>query len=357
MKRILRRRSLAGIGAAVVFVGLSASAEAYRFYTLRADGVVGSAAEAIRWNAEDFPLRFHLQDNVPDYLEETGWRDIVRESLAAWSAVGSASAQLSLEPGLVEGDGADLSDERFSIGWVSFEEERSSFSGRALRAYRPSTGKWASCDVEMNVDRFREWLDEGVALESVVLSVRETLVHEVGHCLGLDHTEPLPIPGWWATREGHPPIPAGFLPETIMSYAFGQGAVPSEDEKTAVSLLYPAPRFLASRGSVSGRLVRDSENVPFAYLQAVYPGVRPRMGPGVFADEEGYFHLEGLEDGPLLLWIHPILIHHSNAHGEILAMAFEGGGLNVLDQWQWVRVTRGENVAIPDIELAEGRLR
>ena len=81
------------------------------------------------------------------------------------------------------------------------------------------------------------------------------------------------------------------------------------------------------------------------------------MGPGGFADEEGYFHLEGLEPGTVLLWMHPILIHYSNAHGDLLAMAFEGGGLDVLDQWQWVRVARGETVGIPDIELEGGRLR
>ena len=334
----------------------SGEVEAYRFYPVGDADPIATAAEAVRWDTQDFPLRFHLQDNIPDYLEEPEWRDMARDGLREWSAIPTADIRLSLEPGAVEGDGADGGDGNFTIGWISFEDGAGSFSGRAYKWSWVATGRYAHCDIEMNADRFREWLDEGIEPEWVTSQMRDTLVHEVGHCLGLDHTEPHPIPGWGVYWEEPAPIPPGFLPETVMSYGFGSVAEVTDDEETAVSLLYPQAGFAASRGAVSGRLVGDAGVVPFAYVQAVYPGWSPRMGPGAFADEAGYFHLEGLRPGTVLLWVHPILVHGSNAHGKLLAMAFEGGGLDVLDQWQWVQVTRGETVGAPDILLAAGRL-
>ena len=328
--------------------------EAYRFNSLRGTAAIATAAEAIRWDATDFPLRFHLQDNIPEYLTEAQWREIVKDGFGVWSAIRTADVRLSLEPDLVEGDGADRADDLLTIGWIP--DEAITFAGRSKRWSWLPTGRTSHCDIEMSLDYYRQALDaDGLELEEFHGLMRETLAHEVGHCLGLRHTEPHPIPGWLSASEDPPPIPSGFLPDPMMSYGFARVAELTQDDEIAVSLLYPVPGFASSRGAISGRLLGEAGIVPFAYVQAVYPGYQPRMGPGAFANEDGYFHLEGLQPGTVTLWVHPILVHHTNAHGDLLAMAFDRSGLDTLDQWRWVRVPRGDTVGVTDIRLATGR--
>jgi len=143
----------------------------------------------------------------------------------------------------------------------------------------------------------------------------------------------------------------------VMSYSNSYGLELPEDDTVPVSLLYPAPGFLESRGAVRGSVVLEERPAAFAYLQAVRPGasgILARPGPGTFADENGMFHLEGLSPGHWMLWVHPILITRRNAHG-MTELADEAGASDFLDQMRWVRIEAGEVLEDVEIVVHPGR--
>ena len=360
------RAMLAATFAAWLFAGTVDPAAAYRYYPDR--DVL--AAEAVRWWPEDFPLGFHLQDNIPQFLDEGRWREIVEGALRQWSAIPSAEISLRLAPGLTPspdddgefGDGADASDGRFTIGWLPDD------AGVGPLAYAVLTWtdrlRLTSCDIVFVAGTFQQLAEAGATPSELERTVRTTILHEVGHCLGLNHTEPAPVwqgphPDLPGTSDVTLPVAPGFRPDTVMSYALSRPLRLSEDDATGVSLLYPAPGFLESRGAVAGDVVRGSDPSLFAYVQAVYPGAEPRLGPGAYAGKTGHFRLSGLRPGPVLLWIHPLLIHGPVAQsvllGDIYLASRDPDSLDIQDQWQWVRIEAGTVVGLPASEVVTGR--
>ena len=136
-------------------------------------------------------------------------------------------------------------------------------------------------------------------------------------------------------------------------------AVPelAEDDRAGLTLLYPTLFAGLSHGAVAGRVVLEGAPVRFAYVQALRTGIPTGAGPGTFTDENGEFLLEGLQPGSWLLWMHPLLITHSNPHPRLVlqAPAASHGRTAIRDQWRWVTATAGDTLVIPDIEAVRGR--
>ena len=316
---------------------------AYRYFG--AQGFrIPSAEFAYRWDEADFPLRFRLLENT---LEPREWspgflRSVIEEAFEAWSGFATSTARVELVPEPLAGDQTGEQGIH-QIGFSSTLEGFHRFAQTEI-FIRRSEGIY-ECDIPLHPELWETY--EGEARPWLLFVV----MHELGHCLGLAHTEQYPMSDWVAG------VPDTFWPPPLMAYSWFPFPALAEDDRVGVSLLYPTSSFTRSTGSVGGRVVLEGGPARFVYVQALQVGAQTAAGPGAFTDANGEFLLEGLAPGPVLLWMHPLLVTVANPHPRLLSggAAASDGDAAVLDQWRWVTVTAGETLVIPDIVAASGR--
>ncbi len=350
----MRRLAVLGVLAAHGLPGSSIAA--YDFWPPG----VASSASAVRWEASAFPLRFRILDTgaLPDYagLTEEVWREIVLRGISAWVEVETADISIVVEDGTFVAEGADIDDGFNTIGFEAREE----WGDNRASALVVWTGRrMIGCDVLLDPAIFDDWPeDDPRVVERAAPFLGELVMHEMGHCLGLQHVPANPV--WLGQGANSPDWPAGFLPEPItglssdpqMAIAASYG-VPSltPDDRIGVSLLYPAPGFLEERGSIGGRvLTPEGEPAAFVYVQSVdYASGEAVFGPGAFADERGQFLLEGLPAGPVHLWGRPTLLYMERP-GYQQARVWE-----LVDEHRWYSVRAGVAAVVPDVTMQRGR--
>ena len=342
-----RFRHLARLGAGLVVGGAvlaAPEAPAYRLMHDRPGAVLGGQSGAFRWPNEAWPLRYRLLENdllpAEVFKDHDTWREFLGAAIQQWNDIPTATVDILLEPEPVsQRDGSD-SD---GINTIGFSAELLATHGRTYGrvSWVLEGDRLAGCDVMVN-PAYAGGLPEEVRQEQLTGLV----LHEVGHCLPLRHTDPMPMT---FPYERLGVDASGFTPDPAMSYGNFSDSL-SVDDMVAASLLYPAPAFPDSTGGVTGTVrFRDGTPVRYIYVQAInVAGIRPRAGPGMFTDAEGRFLIEGLRPGPVMLWFHPSL--NAGAHQFIGERAYW-----FQDQWLFAEVTPAETTEVPAIALRRGR--
>lgn len=327
--RARRRRAAAFALLALAGLGNAATADAYSFRDPRYRSI--GPEDAPRWLVGPEGITFRLLENDNDdgitFSDGGSWQDAARSALERWNGVPTASLRLALDERPVERDRGVDDDGLNTIGVSGFPPLVSRPAALATNSATIRGGFILSCDIELN----------RAALRSAEISTRRleaSLLHQIGHCLGLGHTEPF-ADSRFALPE-YDELP-GFpeSPDPVMSRGDTDARL-TDDDRTALSLLYPAPGFRAGVGAVRGEL-RNTWGTPaaHAFVQTVrVADGEARPGPGAFADSEGRFLVEGVPPGPVLLIIHPIV--------DPWSYIFRSATQVVADQWRFAVVRAGE---------------
>ncbi len=155
----------------------------------------GEVALPVEWGKSCvvFYVNEEGTDDVPG--DGTGLHPLVleavRQSFATWSDVGQSSFKAEYG-GLTNDSRAEYSSARDESGnanivmWRDTDWPYASDTAFAITSvtFDPSTGVIADADIEMNGEHHRFTVGDS---DSVV-DVQNTLTHEVGHFLGLDHS-------------------------------------------------------------------------------------------------------------------------------------------------------------------------
>jgi uncharacterized protein (TIGR03437 family) len=113
-----------------------------------------------------------------------------------------------------------------------------------------------------------------------------TLVHELGHALGLQHT----------------------LTSSVMSTAVtrttSKGRPLTADDMAGLSLLYPSRTFFSSTGSIAGRvLLQGGQPVNIASVVAISPA---GAAISTLTNPDGTFRIDGLPPRAYYVYVHPL---------------------------------------------------
>ena len=159
-------------------------------------------------------------------------------------------------------------------------------------------------------------------LQTPRLILGDALVHELGHCLGLDHAANYWPDAHFIGSDLEPP--AAWADDPVMSYGRTLGVVTSDDSIGA-SLLRPASGWKGRTGSISGTVLNeDSDGAAVVHVLATRLDGSGNLAEsaGRFTNTAGEFVLEGLPVGRYLLVVRPIV--DADPHGDLIGLAETG---------------------------------
>ncbi len=207
--------------------GGSAVAAIVPFFTDCAPGEVfaGCGPPPARWVVGDAPVEFcTFQNNRPDSISASVFREAVQDAADVWNAVEAAVGALYLgdcPSGFRWTEGNEVNE-------IGFDDERNAVSGTQAGI---TMGSWLNRPSSANVQS-REFIEADIVLDeglNVPLACfRSVIAHEMGHALGFGHSD----------TEGDLMFPS-FAPSDLSTCP----AAPSAEERSRLQELYGVDRL------------------------------------------------------------------------------------------------------------------
>lgn len=307
-------------------------ADAYRFFPLEGAGFIPVASEATRWSSTIWGPGDTLVWEIADIPHWSHWfgsaegvLPVVQKGLEAWSDIPTADISWRVE---IDGGGGDVQPVTIDPNTDSNVGGYAGIRGRGARITGCSMtlGSWAAKPPP-------EWWHELEEdhLERVYPRLG-TMIHEFGHCLGLDHSVEMPgrvgltvryefdadrdqYRHAWVTRRDIPPRDAQ------MTYGYSDPGIEypvALDDIVGASLLRPARGWERGVGSIAGQVLLDGEPLRYAHVYAFGNGSTRGLpnAVGAFSNRDGDFVIEGLQPGVYTLWVS--VMGNRLAHAELV---------------------------------------
>jgi hypothetical protein len=221
------------------------------------------------WPSSSFPIRYRIDRRLATAIAATP--DVIDRAFNAWSTV--TEANLSFQPeGAIDGVKAGF-DQHNSISMIDGLYKDQGFIAVTTNWY-DDQGHMTEADIQ---------LDPSVL--GGTYNVQQTVEHEVGHLLGLDHSAVL----------------------TSVMYPYvnrGGTALLDSDDRVAITSVYPKINPTLAGATLSGRVVGDQGGVFAAQVVAVSDRGEPVATS--LTNPSGEFLLQPVPAGTYRLYAEPL---------------------------------------------------
>lgn len=293
---MIRHRSRSTVRVAIVIMAALMSAPAMVSAYLGLGTSVNGRTVIARWSA--MPIKYFITNRGVPNVTAAQVQSVAAQSFASWGAAPLTSVSATFagftnaEP--VRDDGATV------IGFQPHDELDRTLGVTTFTIDR-TTGALVEADIFLN-STF-DW-STAAAGEANRFDVQSVLTHEIGHLLGLGHsllgeTEVRPTGGRRVLGKASVMFPFAFSVGTTLD------RVLQDDDKAGIAATYPTSQFLATKGSISGRVTLDGAGIFGAHVVAFNTKTQELVG-GFSLNATGQFAIDGLTPGVYVLRAEPL---------------------------------------------------
>lgn len=276
------------------------------------DAVAGGPQYVTRtgapWRWAETPIRFHPDRGNLGLIDNATARRILDEAFAVWTSVPTAALAVESAGPLPE----DVTVRNYQRYWdvcgdgltpIIFDHDGhiidsivgpvrgARLRGLTGRCAVYATGEIREAAIVIN-GRYYSALTRDGLQEDALDDLRELLVHEIGHLLGLGHAQTNAVDADGRLDAEAPDLPVMFAlahrrPITKLHL----------DDVAAVSALYPSASFAATRGTIAGRILAHDGTSPRPGVHVVARNVLDPRGTAAGSISGTYYWPTAPGDG------------------------------------------------------------